>query len=68
MTRTGEQARVLETVVLPKSGMDEWEWKSYDLGIRDEAQKAQNVDKWFAHYVTHYKPDQPVGASFEVEE
>jgi hypothetical protein len=57
MPRPGKQARVLATVVLPKPELDEKEWRAYNLGLRDEAQVTQNVDKGFMHYITHYKQD-----------
>jgi hypothetical protein len=67
-TRPNEQASVFETVILPPTGRDEGIISAHNWAIRDEVQKARNMDKGFSHFVSHYRPYQPVIASFSVEQ
>jgi hypothetical protein len=67
MPRPGEQVRVLETMILPLLEGNFESWKTHNDWVREQAQICQNVDRGFAHYIGHFKPDQPVEASFGIE-
>jgi hypothetical protein len=67
ISRPGEEPQVLETVILKPPQMSLLEMAGENQSIRESALEAQNVDKGFAHFVSHYRPNQPVGAAIWTE-
>jgi hypothetical protein len=66
MARPGERTQVLETVALPRPEMPKEQIGAFDQEIRESTWETQNVDKGFAHYVSHFKPEELVCAAIQV--
>jgi hypothetical protein len=54
------------TVALPKPELPQDQIGAYNQEIWESALETQNVDKGFAHYVSHFKPKEPVTAAIGV--
>jgi hypothetical protein len=48
--------------------MSEEQIGAFNERVRESALETQNVDKGFPHYVSHFKPTEPVTASIHVDQ